>query len=84
MGFISTANAGIDTLINPSKEATVFEPRLSDYTQSTLQEVKKLAWFEKISLGGYVQLRYNRLFETNPNLTCEQCDKSIGGGNGFL
>lgn len=84
MGFISTANAGIDTLINPSKEATVFEPRLSDYTQSTLQEVKKLAWFEKISLGGYVQLRYNRLFETNPNLTCEQCDKSIGGGNGFF
>ncbi len=41
-------------------------------------------WFEKISLGGYVQFRYNRLFETNPNLKCEQCDRSIGENGGFF
>lgn len=40
-------------------------------------------WFEQISIGGYVQARYNRLFETNPNLGCDQCDGSWGDGNGF-
>lgn len=40
-------------------------------------------WFETINLGGYVQARYNRLFETNPQLECAQCDGSWGEGNGF-
>lgn len=40
-------------------------------------------WFETISIGGYVQARYNRLFETNPNLGCEQCDGNWGLGNSF-
>ncbi|MDP3542378.1 MAG: porin [Elusimicrobiota bacterium] len=35
------------------------------------------AWFEKISLRGYAQVRYNRLLENNENLKCEQCDKSM-------
>ncbi|MFW2476700.1 MAG: hypothetical protein ACN4EP_07280, partial [Sediminibacterium sp.] len=26
-------------------------------------------WFETISVRGYVQTRYNRLLETNPNLS---------------
>ncbi|TFV94748.1 porin [Algoriphagus kandeliae] len=39
-------------------------------------------WFEKIQLRGYAQLRYNGLFETNPDLKCDQCDKSWGGDNG--
>jgi hypothetical protein len=25
-------------------------------------------WFENLSIRGYMQLRYNRLFETNENL----------------
>jgi hypothetical protein len=29
---------------------------------------KKAGWFDKISLRGYVQLRYNRLLETNSAL----------------
>lgn len=40
-------------------------------------------WYEKITLKGYAQFRYNRLLETNPDLRCEQCDKSIGRGQGF-
>lgn len=40
-------------------------------------------WFETISIGGYVQARYNRLLETNPQLGCEQCDGSWGEGNSF-
>jgi len=35
------------------------------------------AWFEKLSIRGYAQIRYNRLLENNENLRCEQCDKSM-------
>lgn len=38
-------------------------------------------WFENISLRGYMQVRYNGLLETNPDLGCEQCDRSWGGDN---
>jgi hypothetical protein len=41
-------------------------------------------WYEKINLRGYTQLRYNRFLETNPNLTCEQCDRSLGNNGGFF
>ena len=41
-------------------------------------------WFERISMRGYMQLRYNRLFETNENLVNVQGDKSIGKNGGFL
>lgn len=40
-------------------------------------------WFETMSIRGYAQVRYNRLLETNPNLKCEQCDKSWGENGGF-
>ncbi|MDT8413335.1 MAG: porin [Vicingaceae bacterium] len=42
------------------------------------EEVKK-QWFEKISIRGYAQVRYNGLAETNPDLKCEQCDGTWGG-----
>lgn len=41
-------------------------------------------WYEKISLRGYTQVRYNRLLETNSSVKCEQCDKSIGENGGFF
>jgi hypothetical protein len=41
-------------------------------------------WYETISLRGYAQLRYNRLFETNSSLGCEQCDRSWGENGGFF
>ena len=41
-------------------------------------------WHEKILLRGNGQFRYNRLLETNPDLKCEQCDRSIGEGGGFF
>ncbi|MDN3595577.1 porin [Zunongwangia endophytica] len=40
-------------------------------------------WYDNIHLGGYMQVRYNSLFQTNPNLGCEQCDEhwgDVGGG----
>lgn len=44
---------------------------------------KMKGWFENISIRGYMQVRYNRLLETNPQLKCEQCDRSWGDGGGF-
>ncbi len=44
----------------------------------------KSSWYESFSIRGYTQFRYNRLFETNPLLKCEQCDKSWGGNGGFF
>ena len=41
-------------------------------------------WYKKINVRGYTQIRYNRLFETNENLECEQCDRSWGGNGGFF
>ncbi len=51
------------------------------------EEVKQIIrkpWYETIQLRGYAQLRYNRLFETNPDLQCEQCDRSWGENGGFF
>lgn len=45
---------------------------------------KQFKWYDKFSIGGYTQVRYNRLLETNPNLKCEQCDKSIGKDGGIF
>ncbi len=41
-------------------------------------------WYDSFGIRGYAQVRYNRLLETNPDLKCDQCDKSWGGNNGFF
>ena len=41
-------------------------------------------WYEPLSIRGYTQIRYNRLLETNENLSCEQCDRSWGKDGGFF
>jgi phosphate-selective porin len=41
-------------------------------------------WYENFSIRGYAQVRYNKLFETNSDLKCEQCDKSWGGDGGLF
>ncbi|MFN3528900.1 MAG: porin [Bacteroidia bacterium] len=49
-----------------------------------LKVVAEDPWYETIQLRGYTQIRYNRLFETNPDLTCRQCDRSWGNNGGFF
>lgn len=41
-------------------------------------------WYEKLSLRGYAQFRYNRIAESNKDLRCDSCDKSIGDKQGFF
>ena len=52
--------------------------------QSSNGSVAPPKWFDQISVRGYTQVRYNGLGVTNPNLGCEQCDRSWGGNNGFF
>lgn len=48
------------------------------------QQQSSKHWYENIHFGGYMQVRYNGLFETNPDLGCEQCDEHWGAdGGGF-
>ncbi len=51
-------------------------------TEPSKKEVQH--WYESFSIRGYMQVRYNRLLETNEKLKCEQCDRSIGDGGGFI
>ena len=44
----------------------------------------KTNWYDNFQIRGYLQVRYNRLLETNPDLKCEQCDKSIGDDGGLF
>lgn len=50
--------------------------------ESQVRQSKK--WFENISIRGYMQVRYNRLGETNSNLKCDQCDRSWGENGGIF
>jgi hypothetical protein len=57
------------------------------FSQDSLTKVKAAPakkWYESFGIRGYVQFRYNRLFETNPKLKCEQCDRSWGENGGFF
>lgn len=52
--------------------------------QPASQPARTRQWYERISLRGYAQVRYNRLFETNERLNCAQCDRSIGRNGGIF
>ncbi|CAM3684183.1 hypothetical protein FSS13T_14270 [Flavobacterium saliperosum S13] len=62
-------------------ETKVEETPIKEEKKEVTSPEKK--WYDKISLRGYAQIRYNKLLETNSDLGCEQCDKSWGGDNSF-
>jgi hypothetical protein len=55
----------------------------SAQSDSTAKKAER-KWYDSFSIRGYAQMRYNRLLETNPDLKCEQCDRSIGEDGGFF
>lgn len=57
---------------------------IAQSVDSLKKEELKKHWYDNISIRGYVQVRYNRLLETNKELKCEQCDRSWGDGGGFF
>lgn len=42
------------------------------------------AWYERLHLRGYTQLRYNQIGASNPHLKSDQGDKSVGGDGGIF
>lgn len=75
-----------EPIVRDSLPAVIATPTTSAPVtlESKTSEGKKKNWYEVISFRGYAQFRYNRLLETNPNLKCEQCDKSIGENGGIF
>ena len=41
-------------------------------------------WYDRLTIRGYAQFRYNRLLESNEKLKCSTCDRSIGERGGFF
>ena len=67
------------------KSNSLVEPNPLMVAKPTVEPIEKKAhWYDKIQLRGYLQIRYNRLLETNPNLKSDQGDKSIGNFGGFF
>lgn len=65
------------------REITSLKKTVLDLKENKKQ-IQKKKWYDKISMGGYIQLRYNELFESNPNLKCEQCDHFWGDDSNGL
>jgi phosphate-selective porin len=89
--YITNAQVGTDSTFNTTYTDTLRHPQPADTTpksqQAPLSDNKQKPrpkWFESIALRGYVQIRYNRLLETNPNLKCDQCDRSWGENGGLF
>ncbi|MBS2097355.1 porin [Carboxylicivirga linearis] len=51
--------------------------------QNTLDTQRAKEWFEKVKISGYMQLRNNDLFKTNPDMENPQGDRTYGGFDGF-
>src|SRR5665647_3987691 len=54
------------------------------HVRQLMAEGLKSKWYEKIQMRGYADFRYNRIGETNNQLTCTMCDGSLGGKQGFF
>ena len=74
----------ITTTIKAQNPGGTPTPTTIDAQQEAEQPKPAKKWFDRINIRGYAQVRYNRLLETNPNLGCEQCDKSWGKDGGFF
>ncbi len=61
-----------------SKEVFRVIDSINKVKESEKTKADKELWYNKISIRGYVQVRYNGLFSTNDKVSCDQCDKSWG------
>lgn len=62
---------------------TVAQEIINDSLENSVP-TSKTKWYDTFQIRGYMQARYNRLLETNPDLGCEQCDRSWGNDGGFF
>lgn len=62
----------IDSLFNPDQDG-----------EGLIQQSLPKDWTDRIKVSGYIQARYNGLFETNPDLSVPQMDKNWGADKGI-
>jgi phosphate-selective porin len=58
--------------------------RAQDAASADSARAEPPRWYERVSIRGYAQVRYNRLLESNERLVCTQCDRSLGANNGIF
>ena len=80
LSFIANAQSSKDSSFSRSDTLPPGKTVIAEESKSK----PRPKWFESIALRGYLQVRYNRLLETNPNLKCDQCDRSWGDNGGLF
>ena len=68
----------LDSINSINNEKQVEKDKQIEKEKAEKIKADKEAWYNKLSLRGYVQVRYNGLFSTNDKVSCDQCDKSWG------
>jgi len=71
-------------MIVTAQDQTVTSTQDTLAKKNEILKEKKSNWYDKISIRGYMQVRYNRFLETNPKLVSEQGDRSIGDKGGVF
>jgi Phosphate-selective porin O and P len=85
-----TPTPPVQPVLVPATEpppVAVIEPKVADQPAEKKDDKKdEPKWYDKISLRGYTQLRYNRLpsLDVNDDLINTQGDRSIGKNGGFF
>lgn len=68
----------LDSINSVNKEKQVEKEQQIEKEKVEKTKADKEAWYNKLSIRGYVQVRYNGLLSTNDKVSCDQCDKSWG------
>lgn len=74
----------IDEWVELKAEEEKRESKIFEESRGVGDTPVKAKWYEKISIRGYSQVRYNRLGNPNGSLLSDQGDKSIGDNQGFF
>jgi len=75
---------GEDARGKTSNDDKIAVDKKEDKSDVDKKEKTAERWYESIRLRGYLQVRYNRIGATNPDLKNDQGDKSIGEPGGLF
>ncbi len=82
--MLQKGQMSIDEWVELKAEEEKREAKVFEESRGVGDTPVKAKWYEKISIRGYSQVRFNRLGNPNGNLLSDQGDKSIGDNNGFF
>lgn len=82
--MLNKGQMSIDEWVELKAEEEKREAKVFEESRGVGDTPVKARWYDKISIRGYAQVRFNRLGNPNGNLINDQGDKSIGDNNGFF